>query len=199
MCQTDYRLGERAADGEGMVCAFVRARILAYSFTVNPRPLPCLLLLALAAPGCAPVELTATQEEQVRRCLELAYKEDAPAECAEQATQPMQKAFLKKHPDFYPRLLAERKAFVEAQIAKDMQRRDDLNLCLDAGEAGKPETPACDQFMKHEIVRGLEDRRRRGCAQSKLDGKADAAQRCEGLTARDIENELELERSRRQK
>src|SRR5688572_20641984 len=34
------------------------------------------LVLATAVSGCAPPELTAPQEELVRRCLELAYKQE---------------------------------------------------------------------------------------------------------------------------
>ena len=157
------------------------------------------LVLATAVSGCAPPELTAPQEEQVRRCLELAYKEEPSAECEAQVTKPMEKAFLIKHPDFYARLLAERKAFVEARIAEDMRRRDDLNLCLDAHEAGNTASPACEKFMPYEISRGGEGRRRRRCAQTRLDAKDDAQKACEGLSARDIEDEIQMEQARRGK
>lgn len=110
----------------------------------------------------------------------------------------MEKAFLKKHPDFYNRLLADRKAFVEARIADDVRRRDELNLCLDDREAGSKDSLACEKFMTHEIGRGIEDRRRRRCAEARLDGKADAQHPCEGLSDRDIENELQMERTRRE-
>jgi len=86
--------------------------------------------------SCAPPELTAPQEEFVRRCLELAYKQEAGSECAQQVTKPMEKAFLKKHPDFYDQLLADRKAFVEERIAEDRRRSEKLNLCLDDRESG---------------------------------------------------------------
>jgi hypothetical protein len=155
------------------------------------------LVLAIAASGCAPPELTAAQEELVRRCLELAYKQEDSPECAQQATKPMLQAFHEKHPEFQERLLAERKAFVEARIAEDMRRRDELNLCLDHREAGNVGSPGCEKFMTHEIARGLEDRRRRRCAAARLDGKADAQPLCEGLAARDIEEEVQMERTRR--
>ena len=165
-----------------------------------PRSLRQLLTLVLATTvsGCAPPELTAPQEELVRRCLELAYKQEATSECAEQVTRPMEKAFLKKHPDFYEQLLADRKAFVEARIAEDLRRRDELNLCLDDREAGNMGSPACEKFMTHEITRGVEDRRRTRCAEARLDGNADAQHHCEGLAARDIEDELQMERVRRE-
>jgi hypothetical protein len=155
------------------------------------------LVLATTASGCAPPELTAPQEELVRRCLELAFKQEESAECAAQVTKPMQQAFQEKHPEFQQRLLAERKAFVEARIAEDMRRRDELNLCLDHREAGNTDSTACEKFMTHEIVRGSDDRRRRRCAAARLDGKADAQHLCEGLAARDIEDGLEMERARR--
>ena len=166
-----------------------------------PRLLAQLLTLVLTTvvSGCTPPELTAPQEELVRRCLELAYKQEAASECAEQVTAPMETAFLKKHPDFYERLLADRKAFVEARIAEDMRRRDELNLCLDDRETGNGGSAACEKFMAHEITRGLEDRRRRRCAQARLDGKADAQHQCEGLASRDIEYEIGMERSRRER
>jgi hypothetical protein len=155
-------------------------------------------ILAAAVSGCAPPELTAPQEELVGRCLELAYKQEATSECAEQVTRPMKKAFLKTHPDFYEQLLADRKAFVEARIAEDVRRRDELNICLDEREAANMGSLACEKFMAHEIARGLEDRRRRRCAAAQLDGKADAQHFCEGLAARDIEDELQMERVRRE-
>lgn len=155
------------------------------------------LVLATAASSCAPPELTAPQEALVRRCLELAYQQEETPECAEQATGPMVKAFHKKHPEFHEGLLADRKAYVEARLAEDVRRRDELNLCLDDREAGTLSPPACQKFMKHEIARGIEDRRRRRCAEATLDGKADAQHRCEGLAARDIEDEVQMERSRR--
>lgn len=156
------------------------------------------LALATTVSGCAPPELTAPQEELVRRCLELAYQQEATSECAQQVTGPMKKAFLKQHPGFYEQLLADRKAFVEGRIAEDLRRRDELNLCLDNREAGNMGSPACEKFMTHEIARGTEDRRRRRCAQARLDGKADAQHHCEGLAARDIEEEIRMERVRRE-
>jgi len=165
-----------------------------------PRPLTQLLTLALAATvsGCAPPpELTAPQEELVRGCLELAYKQEATSACAEQVTKPMEQAFLEKHPDFYEKVLADRKAFVEARIAEDVRRRDELNLCLDDREASALSSPACEKFMPHEIKRGIEDRRRRRCAEAQLDGRVDAQHHCEGLSARDIEDEVQMERVRR--
>lgn len=165
-----------------------------------PRSLTQLLTLVLATTvsGCAPPELTAPQEELVRRCLELAYKQEANSECAQRVTRPMEKAFLKKHPNFYEQLLADRKAFVEARIAEDLRRRDELNLCLDDREAGNMGSPVCEKFMTHEIARGIEDRRRRRCAEARLDGKADAQHHCEGLSDHDIEDELQMERVRRE-
>ena len=155
-------------------------------------------LVVAVSNGCAPpLELTATQEELVRGCLELAYKEEATSECTAQVTKPMEKAFLTKHPDFYERLLAERKAFVEARIAEDVRRRDELNLCLDAREAGNTDSAACEKFMAYEIARGIDGRRRKRCAQIRLDGKEDAQKACDGLSARDIEDEMQMERARR--
>jgi len=164
-----------------------------------PRPLTrfLTLVLAIAVSGCAPPELTAPQEALVGRCLELAHKQETSAECTEQVTKPMARAFLQKHPDFYDHILADRKAFVEAQIAKDLRRRDELNLCIDQREADNTDSPACEKFMAHEIRRGIEDRRRRHCAEAQLDGKPDAQQRCDGLSARDIEDEVQMERARR--
>ena len=166
-----------------------------------PRSLARLLTLGLTTivSSCAPPELTAPQEELVRRCLEMAYRQEATSECAEQVTRPMEQAFLEKHPDFLEQLLADRKAFVEARIAEDVRRRDELNLCLDAREAGDTGSSACEKFMAHEITRGIEDRRLRRCAEARLDGKEDAQHRCEGLAAREIEDELQMERVRRKR
>lgn len=165
-----------------------------------PRSLTQLLTLVLATTvsGCSPPELTASQEALVRRCLELTFKQETTSECAEQVTGPMQKAFVKRHPEFHERLLADRRAFVEARIAEDLRRRDELNLCLDDRETGNLSSPACEKFMTHEIMRGIEDRRRVRCAEARLDGKADAQPLCEGLTARDIEDEIRMERVRRE-
>jgi len=166
-----------------------------------PRSLRQLLTLVLAATvsSCAPPpDLTASQEELVRGCLELAYKQEGTAECAAQVTGPMEQAYLAKHPDFYEQLLAERKAFVEARIAEDVRRRDELNLCLDDREKGNTGSSACEKFMPHEIGRGIEDRRRKRCAQARLDDKADGQYHCDGLTARDIEDEIRMERARRE-
>jgi hypothetical protein len=110
----------------------------------------------------------------------------------------MEQAFLEKHPDFYDQLLAERKAFVEERIAEDQRRRDELNLCLDNREAGNMNPVSCEKLQAHEIKRGIEDRRLRRCAEARLDGKADAQQRCEGLSDRDVEDELQMERRRRE-
>src|SRR5262245_15255730 len=139
---------------------------------MRPRSFSLLLTFALAtaSSGCAPPlpELTAAQEELVRRCLELAYKHDTTPECEEQVTKPMEQAFLQKHPDFYDRLLAERKEFVEDRIATDQRTHDQLNLCLDDHEAGKQDSSACEKFMPHEIERGLRDRRLTRCAVARL-------------------------------
>jgi hypothetical protein len=164
-----------------------------------PRPLTQLfmLVLATAMSGCAPPELTAPEEELVRRCLDLAYKQETSSECAERVTKPMKKAFLEKHPDFYDRLLADRIAFVEKRIAEDQRQREELNLCLDDREAGKMGSPACEKFMTHEITRGITDRRLRRCAEARLDGKGDAQDHCKGLSDRDIEDELQMELVRR--
>lgn len=166
-----------------------------------PRSLTQLLALVLAAPicGCAPPELTAPQEELVRRCLELAYKQEPNSECALQVTKPMEKAFLKRHPDFHEQLLAERRTFVEERIAEDRRRNDELNLCLDTREAGSMSSPACDKFMAHEITRGIKDRGLRRCSEARLDGKADAQQLCEGLSDREVEDEIQMERIRRER
>jgi hypothetical protein len=165
---------------------------------MRPRSFGSLLAFALATGGCAPPpELTAPQEELVRKCLELAYKQDATPECAEQVTKPMEKAFLEKHPDFYDQLLAERKEFVEKSIAVDQRERDELNLCLDDHEAGKQDSTACEEFMAHEIRRGLADRRLTRCAAARLDATADAQRYCEGLPDSVIEEEVQAERVRR--
>jgi hypothetical protein len=153
--------------------------------------------LATALSGCAPPELTAPQEDLVRRCLEMAYKEEATEECAQQVTRPMERAFLEKHPEFYAQLRAERIDFVEKRIAEDQRRRDELNLCLDDREAGDASAPSCEKFMEHEITRGLRDRRLRRCAAARLDGQSDAQKQCEGLPPRMIEDELQMERARR--
>ncbi len=164
------------------------------------RPLTQLfaLALAIAAGGCAPPPLTAPEEELVRQCLELAHRQESSSECKQQVTRRMEKAYLRKHPDFYEQLLAERKAFVAERIAEDQRRRDELNLCLDAREAGGT-APACEKFMAHELTRGIEDRRRRRCAQAQLDGDAQAPRHCQGLSDRDIEDELQMERFRRER
>jgi hypothetical protein len=149
--------------------------------------------------GCSPPPaLTAPEEALVRRCLELAHKQETSPECSP-VTKPMQKAFLAKHPDFYDQLLAERKKFVEDRIAEDVRQRDELNACLDAREGGDAKPSSCEKFRPHEIARGLEDRRRTGCARSTLDKKPDASQRCEGLSNQDIEDEVQMERVRRER
>jgi hypothetical protein len=149
--------------------------------------------------GCSPPPaLTAPEEALVRRCLELEHKQETSAECS-RVTKPMQKAFLAKHPDFYDQLLSERKKFVEDRIAEDVRRRDELNVCVADRGTGNSNPPSCEKFRPHEIARALEDRRRTACAQSTLDGKPDASQRCEGLTARDIEDEVQMERVRRER
>jgi hypothetical protein len=157
-----------------------------------------MLALATALSCCAPPpELTASQEEMVRQCLELAHRQESSPECAERVTEPMENAFLEKHPDFYDRLLADRKAFVEERIARDQRERDQLNVCLDDHEAGKTDSPACEKFMKHEISRGIEDRRLRRCAEARLDANADAQRQCEGLPEHIIDEEVQAERVRR--
>jgi hypothetical protein len=159
----------------------------------------CALAVAIAASGCSPpAELTAPQEQLVRRCLELANKQETDPECGV-VTEPMKKAFLTKHPDFYEQLLIARKQFVEDRIAEDMRRRDELNVCLDAHAAGNAGATLCGKFLAHEIARGAEDRRRRLCAAASLDGKADAQQRCEGLPNEEVEEEVRMERSRRER
>lgn len=168
---------------------------------MRPHSLLFTFTLATAASGCAPppLELTASQEEIVRHCLELAYKEDTTAECAEQVTRPMEKAFLEKHTDFYDRLLAGRKEFVEKNIAADQRQRDELSLCLDAHEAGRQDSSACEKFMPHEIRRGLQDRRLTRCAAARLDASANAQRDCEGLPDSVIEEEVQAERVRRER
>ena len=158
-----------------------------------------MLVLATAMSSCAPPELTGPEEELVRRCLDLAYKQEAGSDCAERVTKPMEEAFLAKHPDFYARLRADRIAFVEQRIAEDQRQREKLNLCLDDREAGKTESPACEKFMTHEITRGITDRRLRRCAEARLDGKGDAQDHCKGLSDREIEDELQVERVRRER
>jgi hypothetical protein len=163
---------------------------------------PIIFALATASGGCnppPPPELTASQEDLVRQCLELAYRQDATPECDEQVTKPMEQAFLAKHPDFYDRLLAERKEFVEKNIAADQRARDELNLCLDDHEAGKQDSSACEEFMAHEIRRGLQDRRLTRCAVARLDAAADAQRQCEGLTDSVIDEEVQAERVRRER
>ena len=160
---------------------------------------PLGLVLAILVGGCAPPQLTASQEERVRGCLEQEFKEDLSPECAQQLTDPMRKAFVAKHPDFYPKLLADRKAFVEAQLAEDQRRRDELNLCVDAREAGDTDSSACEKFMPHEIKRAVEDRHLRRCAEAQFDGQADAQKHCEGFRDREIQGEIQMERSRRER
>jgi hypothetical protein len=156
------------------------------------------LVLATAMSGCAPPELTASQEELVRRCLELAHKQETSSECDQGVTQEMEQAFLEKHPDLHERWLADRKAFVEERIAEDQRRRDELNLCVDDRESGNMHSPACEKFMTHEITRATEDRRLRDCAAARLEEKPDAQERCEGLSDREIEDEVKAERVRRE-
>jgi hypothetical protein len=168
------------------------------------RRLPGLLLtlvLATAPSGCTqpPPELTAAQEDLVRQCLELAYKQETTPECEAQVTKPMEKAFLVKHPDFYDELLAERKKFVEKNLAEDQRTRDELNLCLDDRESSKQDSSACEKFMTHEIKRGLEDRRLRRCAAARLDATADADRQCEGLPDSVVADEVQAERLRRER
>jgi hypothetical protein len=150
--------------------------------------------------GCAPPpELTAAEEEIVRQCLELAYKQETSSECGERVTKPMEKAFLQKHPEFYDRLLADRKSFVEERIAADRRRSDELSLCVADHEAGRTDSPACEKFMPHEIKRATEDRHLRRCAEARLDGTADAERRCEGLPDHIIAEEVQAERTRRER
>lgn len=157
------------------------------------------LALLSAAGACAPPpELTAAQEELVSKCLELAFRQEKDPACAEAVTQPMEKAFLAKHPDFHERLVAERKKFVEERIAEDVRRRDALNVCLDDRESGDAQSSACEQFMPHEIERGLTDRKLRRCAAARLDGAANVDEHCADLSEREIEGEVEMERSRRE-
>jgi hypothetical protein len=155
------------------------------------------LVLATMASGCAPPELTAPQEELVSRCLELAHKQETSAECGA-VTKPMEKAFLEKQPEFYDRLLADRKTFVEERITADQRLRDELDSCVDKYEAGKPGSRACASFTEREIKRASVDRRFRRCAEAQLDGKPDARKRCAGLSDREIEDEVQAERVRRE-
>jgi hypothetical protein len=155
------------------------------------------LVLTAAAIGCSPPELTAMQEERVGRCLELAHKQETSPECSE-ITKPMEKAYLEKHPDFYDRLLADRKAFVEERIAADQREGDALEQCIDAREAGNITSTACRSFTSREIKRAAQDRRLTGCAVAQLDGRSDARRRCSGLTEQQIEDEVQAERVRRQ-
>jgi hypothetical protein len=158
------------------------------------------LATAMAISSCSPPlpELTAPQEELVGRCLELAYKQETDSGCGV-VTEPMKRAFLLEHPDFYQQLLAARRKFVEDRIAEDIRRRDELTLCLDAHEAGNADATSCGKFMTHEISRGIEDRRRRRCAAASLDGTADAPQRCNGLPQQEVEEEVQMERNRRER
>ncbi|HEY4369073.1 MAG TPA: hypothetical protein VGN07_17700 [Steroidobacteraceae bacterium] len=169
---------------------------------MHPRSLTFLLTFVLAtlAGGCTPPpELTASQEEFIGKCLELSYTQEATAECEGQVTKPMAQAFLKKHPDFYDRLLAERKEFVEKRIAVDQGEHNELNLCLDDREEDKQDSTACKKFMPHEIRRGLEDRHLRRCAAARLDAAADASHYCEGLPDSLIQDEVQAERVRRER
>jgi hypothetical protein len=175
------------------------ASTLALKHVGSQLALVVLLVSIALVSGCSPPPaLTAPEEALVRRCLELAHKQETSAECS-QVTKPMQKSFLAKHPDFYDQLLSERKKFVEDRIAEDVRRRDELNECVADRASGNSNPPSCEKFRPHEIARALEDRRRTGCAQSTLDGKPDASQRCEGLSDRDIEDELQMERVRRER
>lgn len=158
------------------------------------------LVLSCALAGCAPPpELTPDQEALVSKCLELAFKQETDPACAQGVTKPMEKAFLAKHADFHEQLVAERKKFVEERIAEDVRRRDALNLCLDDREGGAAQPPSCEQFMTHEIARGLEDRKLRRCASARLDNAADAAEQCAGLADDEIEAEVASERDRRER
>lgn len=158
------------------------------------------LSFATLTSGCAPPpELTASQEKLVSECLELAFKQETGPACAQGLTKPMEKAFLAKHPDFYERLVAERKKFVEERIAEDVRRRDALNRCLDEREGGVAQPASCEQFMVHEIARGLEDRKLRRCAAARLDEAASSSEHCAGLSAREIEDEVAMERVRRER
>lgn len=164
-----------------------------------PRPFTHLLTLVCAAAvgGCTPPDLTAPQEELVGRCLELAHKQETSSECA-QVTEPMERAYLEKHPDFYDGLLADRKAFIEERIAEDRRAGDELDRCIDAREAGNQASSVCRKFTAREITRATHDRRLRGCAEAQLDGKPDARKRCAGLSDREIEDEVQAERVRRE-
>ena len=88
----------------------------------------------------------------------------------------------------------ERKAFVEERIAEDQRERDKLNLCLDDHEAGKTDSRACEKFMKHEITRGIEDRRLRRCSEAQLDANAQAERECDGLPEHIIDEEVQAMR-----
>ena len=155
-------------------------------------------LLALAS-GCSPPpELTPAEEALVSRCLELGYTQETAPEC-EPVTEPMQESFLAKHPDFYDRLLTDRKQLVEDRIAEDVRQRDALDVCLNEREAGKAKPSSCAKFMPHEIRRGLEDRRRTRCANATLDQKPEAAARCKGLSESEIEEEVQMEQRRRER
>ncbi|HLS82778.1 MAG TPA: hypothetical protein VK025_15365 [Steroidobacter sp.] len=160
-----------------------------------PSPKLVLLFMAAAVGACAPPELTAPQEELVRRCLEMAHKQETSPECVA-ITRSMEKAFLRKRPDFYERLVADRVAYVEERIAEDMRRRDELNQCLDDHEVGRKDAPSCEDFMTHEIMRGLQERRLARCVAARLDGAAADAD-CQGLPERLVEDELHAERARR--
>lgn len=154
------------------------------------------LVLAVLSSGCSPPELTAPQEELVGRCLELARIQETSDECS-QVTKPMEKAYLEKHPDFYDRLLADRKAFVEERMAEAQRRADELDKCIDARERGNTRSPDCKNFTLRDINRAARDRHLRSCAEAKLDDSPDAPKRCRGLSDRDIEEEVQAERVRR--
>lgn len=175
------------------------------SIAVHRMPRLTSLFIPLAFAGlvssCSrpPPELTVEQEELVRRCLELAFKQEPTPECAERVTKPMEEAFIHKHPNFYDELVAQRKAFVEERLAEEQRQRDELNRCLDQRERGDATSPACEKFLAHEITRGLRDRRLRRCAEARLDEKTGAHMHCDGLPARVIEEEVAAERTRRER
>jgi hypothetical protein len=152
-------------------------------------------LFAVAIAGCTPPELTGGEEELVARCLELAHKQETSDECGA-VTRSMEKAYLDKHPDFYDRLLAARKALVEERIAEDRRRSEEISRCADVRAAGETD-PKCEKFTSREIERVMLDRRLRGCAAAKLDEAPDAEARCAGLTEQEIEDEVRAERIRR--
>lgn len=164
-----------------------------------PRLLALSLVLAsvTVSSGCSPAELTAVEEELVGRCLELARKQETSEECSA-VTKPMEKAYLQKYPDFYDRLLADRKAYVEERIAEEQRTGDELDQCIDARESGNRASAACRKFTAREIKRAALDRRLTDCAVAQLDGKPDASRRCAGLTEREIEDEVQAERVRRE-